>query len=74
MLTIDWENGNIHLNAPHLQHLLRSLREWMATIESITQVNTEADKFSKLALAVPPGLMEVTHFVDNQEVNMYVSL
>ena len=43
------------------QHIYREVNDW-------------ADKLSKLALALPPGLMEVTHFVNNQEVNKYVSL
>ena len=79
-LTIDWANGSIQINAPRLHHLLRALRKQMAAFESITfqhiyiEVNTEADKLSKLALSLPPVLMEVTNFVNNQEVKTYVSL
>ena len=60
--------------------MLRTLRDQMEAFELVSfqhiyrEVNNEADKLSKLALALPPGLMEVTHFVNNQEVNKYVSL
>ena len=79
-MTTDWENINIQINAPHLQHLLRIIRDQMAAFEKknfqhiYREVNTKADKLSKLALPLPPGLMEVTQFVNNQVVNQYVSL
>ena len=38
------------------------------------ELNVEADKLSKLALTLPPCLMEVKEYVDNQVVNQYVRL
>ena len=74
-MTIDWANGHLQINAPHLQHLLRAIRDQMSNFESISfqhvyrELNVEADKLSKLALMLPPGLMEVKEYVDNQLVN-----
>ena len=79
-MTIDWANGQLQINAPHLQHLLRAIRDQMVNFESISfqhiyrELNVEADKLSKVALTLPPGLMEVKEFVNNQLVNQYVSL
>ena len=77
-MTIDWANDNIQINAPHLQHMLRSLREQMVAVKSITfqhiyrELNYEADKLSKMALALPLGLMEVKEIVNNQTVNHFL--
>ena len=55
----------MHIKAPHLQHLLRVIKEQKAAFETISfkhiysELNTEADKLSKVALALHPGLMEV---------------
>ena len=59
---------------------MKILREQTAAFESITfhhiyrELNSEADKLSKMALALPPSLMEVKEIVNNQTVNQYVSL
>ena len=64
-MTIDWENGKIQINAPHLQHFLKTIREQITSFETISfkhiyrEPNSEADKLSKMALTLPPGLMEV---------------
>ena len=77
-MTIDWANGKIPINAPHLQHLLKTLREHMAIFESINfhhiyrELNSDADNLFKMALALPPGIMEVKEIVKNQTVNQYV--
>ena len=68
------------LTAPHLQHLLKAIREKITTFETISfnhiyrELNSEADKLSKMALALPPGLMEVKEINNNQIVNQYVCL
>ena len=52
----------------------------MVNFESISfqhiyrELNVEADKMSKEALLLPPGLMEVKEFADNNLVNRYVRL
>ena len=49
-MTIDWANGGIQIYAPRLQHLLKSIREKVATFETISfnhiyrELNIEADK------------------------------
>ena len=79
-MTIDWENGKIQINAPHLQHLLKTIREQMESLESISfqhiykELNSEVDKLCKMAFALPPGLTEVKEIVNNQIVNQYVYL
>ena len=35
-MTIDWANGQLQINAPHLQHLMREIRDQMANFESIS--------------------------------------
>ena len=77
-MTIYWENKKIHINSPHLQHLLKTLSEQMAAFESITfhhiykELNSEVDKLSKMALALPPGLMEVKEIVNSQTMNHFL--
>ena len=79
-MTIDWANERIEINAPHIQHLLRIVREQILSFESIIfhriyiELNSEADKLSKLSLALPPGIMEVKELVNDQLVNQYVRL
>ena len=79
-MTIDWANGKIQINAPHLQHLLKAIREKITTFETISfnhiyrELNSEANKLSKMALALPPSLMEVMEINNNQIVNQYVGL
>ena len=79
-LTIDWENGQLQINALHLQHLLRAIRSQMENFESISfqhiyrELNEEADKLSKEALLLPPGLMMIKDYENNLLVNQYVRL
>ena len=79
-MTIYWENGKIQINAPHIQHLLKMIREKMVAFETISfkhiyrELNSEVDKLSKIALALPPGIMEVKEINNNQIVNQYVCL
>ena len=81
-MTIDWTNGKIQINAPHLQHLLKTIRKQMVSFETISfkhiyrEVNFEADKLSKMALALPLplGLMEVKEISNDHIVNQYVCL
>ena len=79
-MTIDWENGKIQINAPHLQNLSKTIREQMEAFESISfehiyrELNSEADKLSKKALTLPLGLMEVKEIINNQILNQYVCL
>ena len=77
-MTIYWENKKIHINSPHLQHLLKTLREQMVSFESITfhhiykELNSKADKVSKIALALRLGLMEAKEIVNSQTVNHFL--
>ena len=31
-MTIDWANGQLQINAPHLQHLLKAIRDQISTL------------------------------------------
>ena len=79
-MVIDWEKEKIQINSPHLQHLLKTIREQMEAFESITfrhiyrEINSKADKLSKMALTLPPGIMEVKEIINNQTVNQYVCM
>ena len=79
-LTIDWENGQLQINAPQLQHLLRAIRSQNENFESISfqhiyrELNVDADKLSKEALLLPPGIMEIKDYENNILVNQYVRL
>ena len=72
-MVIDWENGKMHIKAPHLQHLLRLMKEQKEAFKTISfthiyrELNTEADKLSKAALALHPGLMEVREIKEQIE-------
>ena len=79
-MTIDWENGQLKINAPHLQHLLRAIRDHMQNFDIISfyhiyrELNADGDKLSKEALLLPPRLMEVKEYADNILINQYVRL
>ena len=79
-MTIYWANGKIQINTPHLQHLLKAIREQMVAFETISfnyiyrELNSEADKLSKMALALPSGLMEVKEISNERIENQYVCL
>ena len=79
-LSIDWEKGQLQINAPHLQHLLSVIRSQMENFESISfqqvyiELNGEADKLSKEAIILPPGLMVIKDYENNILVNQYVRL
>ena len=79
-MTIDWANGQLQINAPHLQHLLRAIRDQMHNFDTISfqhiyrELNVDVDKLSKEALLLPPGLMEVKEYAENLLVNQYVRL
>ena len=52
-LTINWENGNLQINSPHLQHLLREIRSQLENFNSTSfqhiygELNEDAEKMSK---------------------------
>ena len=79
-MTIDWANGKLQINAPHLQHLLKTITEQLVAFETISfkhiyrELNYEADNLSKMTLSLPLGLMEVKEIINNQIVNQYVFL
>ena len=79
-MVVDWAKGEIKIEAPHIQHLLSAIRDLLETFESTyftniyRELNVEADKLSKEALLLPPGLMEVKEFTNNLLVNQYVRL
>ena len=79
-MVIDWENRKMQIKAPHLQHLLRVIKVQKASFETISfthiyrELNIEADKLSKVALALHPGLMEVREIKDEQIENHLVCL
>ena len=79
-MTIDWENGQLQINAPHIQHLLRETRIQKDNFESISfqhiyrELNVDADKLSKEALLLPLGIMEIKDYENNLFVNQYVRL
>ena len=73
-MVIEWATGRIQINAPapHLQHLLKTIKEQIGSFEMIffkhiyREQNIEADKQSILALALPPGLTEVEEKSNDQ--------
>ena len=79
-MVIDWENKKMQIKAPHLQHLLRVIKEHKASFETISfshihrELNTYADKLSKDALALHLGLMEVREIKDEKIDNHLVCL
>ena len=79
-MVIEWANGRIHINEPHLQHLLKTIKEQVATFEMISfghiyrELNMETDKLSKLALALPPGLIEVEELSSGQPSDQFMIL
>ena len=79
-MIINWANGQLQINSPHLQPLLKEIRDQISNFVSISfqhvyrELNVEADTLSKLALTLPLGLMEVKDHVDDQLVNQYVRL
>ena len=79
-MTINWENGKLQINAPHLQPPLRAIRSQMENFESISfqqvyiELNGEADKLSKEAIMLPQGLMVIKDYENNIMVNQYVRL
>ena len=79
-MTIDWANGKIQINSPHIQHLLKMIREKMVAFETISfkhiyrELNSEAEKLSKMALALPPNLMEVKEKCNDRIENQYVCI
>ena len=74
-MVIDWKKGKMHIKEPHLQHLLRVIKEQKSTFETISfthiyrELNTEAN--SKDALALHPGLMEVRD-INNEKVEKHL--
>ena len=64
-MVIEWANGRIPINSTHLYHLLLTIKEHITFIVVLTftniyrDLNTEADKLSKLVLTLPLGLTKV---------------
>ena len=79
-MVVEWATGRIQINAPQIQHLLRTIKEKIGSFETISfkhiymELNTEANKISKLALSLPPRLMEVEEKNNEHIENQYVIL
>ena len=79
-LTIDWANGKLQINAPHLQHLLRAIKSQVERFDSLSfqhiyrELNEYADKLSKAALSLPPGIMLIKDYENNLLINQYIRL
>ena len=79
-LTIDWENDNLQINAPHLQHLLKEIRSQLENFNSTSfqhiyrELNEDADKLSKDALLLPPGIMLIKDYEKNILINQNIRL
>ena len=64
-MVIEWASKKMQIKAPHLQNLLKAIREQKASFETINfthiyrELNSKSDKLSKVAITLPPGLMEV---------------
>ena len=63
----------MQIKSSYLQRLLKAIRENKANFETITfnhiyrELNTKANKLSKVALALPPGIMEVKE-INNEQI------
>ena len=64
-MVVDWVNKNIQINAPHLQQLLNAIRRPMELLSNLMishiyrELNTKADRLSKLALLLEPSKLEI---------------
>ena len=54
-MVVEWAMGRIQINAPQIQHLLRTIKEKIGSFETISfkhiymELNMKANKLSKLA-------------------------
>lgn len=64
-MVIDWATNKIQIAAPHMQNILVTIRYLLLQFRGTLfphvyrELNTEADKLLKLALAVVPGVLKV---------------
>ena len=71
-MVVDWVNRRIQINSPHLQQLLNVISRFLEQFTSFSiahvyrELNSEADKLSKMALPLEPGKIETKVFVGNQ--------
>ena len=67
-IVVDWVNRRNQINDPHLQQLLNAIRRLLGLFSrfSITHIyrelNSEAERLSKLALLLEPGKIETEDF------------
>ena len=70
-MVVDWVNRRIQINAPHLQQLLNAIRRLLELFTSFSiahvyrELNSEADRLSKLALLLEPGKIETEDSAGN---------
>ena len=70
-MVVDWVNKKIQINAPHLQQLLNAIRRLLESVSSLMishiyrELNTKADRLSKLTLLVEPGKLETKKTSEN---------
>ena len=71
-MVVDWANRRIQINAPHLQQLLNATNRLLDQFTSFNiahvyrELNSEADRLSKMALLLEPGKIETEVLADNQ--------
>ena len=79
-LTIDWANGKLQINAPHLHHLLRAIKSQVESFDSLSfqhiyrELNQDADKLPKYALLLSQGIMLIKYYKNNLLINQYIRL
>ena len=75
---VDWANGRVQINAPHLQYMMAAIRDLVTSFKSVSfehiyrELNMEADSLSKLALALQPGIIEVEEMTNGQISDYYM--
>ena len=70
-MVVDWVNRKIQINAPHLQQLLNAIRRLLESFTCLIishiykELNSEADRLSKLTLLLDPGKLETEESTEN---------
>ena len=63
-MVVYWVNKKIQINTPHLQQILNAIIRLLESFSNLMishiyrELNTEADRLSKLALLLEPGKLE----------------
>ena len=70
-MVVDWVNRKIQINAPHLQQLLNAIIRLLESFTSLKishiykELNSEANRLSKLALLLDLGKLEIEESREN---------